>query len=59
MPTINIKKDLLFEALGTSYSNYFQYTIANILDTYLVVILFKPMKSLTTYAFHMGWSSMK
>lgn len=25
MPTVNIKRDLLFEALGTSYSNYLQY----------------------------------
>lgn len=24
MPTVNIKRDLLFEALGTTYSNFFK-----------------------------------
>lgn len=29
MPTINIKRDLLFEALGTTYSNYFRFSSDN------------------------------
>lgn len=30
MPTINIKRDLLFEALGTTYSNYCPFLSDNI-----------------------------
>lgn len=41
MPTINIKKDVLFEALGMTYSNYLRYiyfTIILIFEKYFYFI---------------------
>jgi len=56
MPTVNIKRDLLFEALGTTYSNFFK--IFFMIDV-LSLLFFQLMKSLTTCAFRMDWSLTK